>query len=205
MCICRCTCTIFFLPFYHSPPSYTHTHTLSLSLSLLPHPPPPLSPSLPPSPPSLPFPPSLSSGQERFQSITNRFYSDTHAVIIVYDITSVEAMSDLEFWVREVQYYLTQELENGMPVIIVGNKKDLTEGNDRGGGTMPFQVDFRQVQEVANSNGFMRPLECSAKTGANVKKIFHALATELVKRKGYNKPPSVHSTVKKPCACTNSS
>ena len=120
-------------------------------------------------------------------------------MIIVYDITSVEAFSDLEFWVREVQYYLTQELENGMPVIIVGNKKDLV---DRANPSQ-IMVDFRQIQEVANSNGFMRPLECSAKSGLNVKKIFHALATELVKRKGYQKPPSVRESTKRDCVCSS--
>ena len=98
-----------------------------------------------------------------------------------------------------------------MPVIIVGNKKDLVESNDSGGGgggnggTGMFAVDFRQIQEVANSNGFMRPLEISAKTGLNVKRIFHALATELVKRKGGHKMPSVHSSSKKDCACSGSS
>ena len=96
-----------------------------------------------------------------------------------------------------------------MPVIIVGNKKDLVDRNGAGGGTNGgggvFSVDFRQIQEVANSNGFMRPLEVSAKTGLNVKKIFHALATELVKRKGYDKPPNVYPSSKKPCACIDSS
>lgn len=29
------------------------------------------------------------AGQERFQSITNRFYADTRAAIIVYDIVEV--------------------------------------------------------------------------------------------------------------------
>lgn len=29
------------------------------------------------------------AGQERFQSITNRFYADTRAAIIVYDIIQV--------------------------------------------------------------------------------------------------------------------
>lgn len=144
----------------------------------------------------------MHAGQERFQSITNRFYSDTHAVVIVYDITSLEASSDLEFWIREVQYYLTQELEDGMPVIIVGNKKDLVDRNDPG---QASAVDFRHVQELSNSNGFMRPLECSAKSGLNVKKIFHALAAELVKRKGYNKPPSVTGTSRKDYCCSSDS
>ena len=90
-----------------------------------------------------------------------------------------------------------------MPVIIVGNKKDLVDRNDLG---QTSAVDFRHVQELSNSNGFMRPLECSAKSGLNVKKIFHALAAELVKRKGYNKPPSVTGTSRKEyCSCTSAS
>ena len=109
------------------------------------------------------------TGQERFQSITNRFYSDTHAVLIVYDVTSEESFHDVDFWVREVQYYLPQELDNGMPVLFVGNKRDLLDRSD------PDQksVKFRQVQEIANAYGFLKPIECSAKTGDNVKKAFN--------------------------------
>ena len=89
-----------------------------------------------------------------------------------------------------------------MPVIIVGNKKDLVDRNDPG---QASAVDFRHVQDLSNSNGFMRPLECSAKSGLNVKKIFHALAAELVKRKGYNKPPSVTGTSRKDYCCSSDS
>ena len=31
----------------------------------------------------------------------------------------------LDFCVREINYYLLRELENGLPVLFVGNKKDL--------------------------------------------------------------------------------
>ena len=119
------------------------------------------------------------AGQERFQSITNRFYQDTHAVLIIYDVISEESFHDVDFWVREVQYYLPQELDDGMPVLFVGNKKDLIDKNDEEQKT----VNFRQVQEIANAYGFLKPIECSAKSGDNVKKVFMSLATELLRRK----------------------
>ena len=123
-------------------------------------------------------PSPLSPGQERYQSITNRFYGDTHGVVIVYDIVQEETWSDVDFWVRELQYYLTRELEDGMPVLFVGNKKDLVDRNDEEQKT----VNFRQVQEVANAYGFLPPIEVSAKTGHSVDKAFTRLVKQLLKR-----------------------
>jgi len=153
-------------------------------------------------------------GQERFQSITNRFYSDSQAVIIVYDVTGEETIQDLDFWVREVNYYLLRELENGLPVLFVGNKKDLLSGDPNSPdaashrpediSTNPGGVVLRQVQELCNLNGFLRPFECSAKTGDNVQRIFTTIASELVKRKNI-KPnlsrPSMPSPDNGSCNC----
>lgn len=131
-------------------------------------------------------------GQERFQSITNRFYSDSQAVVIVYDITADDTLHDIEFWVREIQYYLLRELEEGMPIIFVGNKKDLMQKKDRNPGyreeVKDSTVIFRQVQEISNANGYLRPVECSAKTGENVQRVFHTIARELVKRRSQGSP-----------------
>ncbi len=138
------------------------------------------------------------SGQERFQSITNRFYSDTQAVIIVYDITSEDSLQDIEFWVKEVQYYLLRELEDGMPAIFVGNKKDVVDKLEyyHTPGYTDNSKDttyiFRQVQEISNSHSFLRPVECSAKTGENVQRIFDTIARELVRQK--NVKPSRTTT-----------
>lgn len=141
-----------------------------------------------------------SAGQERFQSITNRFYSDTQAVVIVYDITADESLHDIDFWVREVQYYLLRELEDGMPIMFVGNKKDLVQKRGDNPGykdeAKESTVMFRQVQELSNSNGYLRPLECSAKSGENVQRIFNTIAHELVKRK-HLKPAVTHPNVVK--------
>ena len=135
------------------------------------------------------------TGQERFQSITNRFYQDTHGVIIVYDIVAEESFHDLEFWVREVQYYLGQELEAGMPVLLVGNKKDLV---DRYNPDQPC-VKLPLVQEIAHAHGFMRPVECSAKTGDGVNKVFALIGQELVKHAKAKDGPKITHTKTKCC------
>lgn len=112
-------------------------------------------------------------------------------MIVVYDITAEDTLHDIEFWVREIQYYLLKELEDGMPIIFVGNKKDLVQQphnpgyRDAGKGDSSSSSGsiFKQVQEISHANSFLRPVECSAKTGENVQRIFHTIAHELAKRK----------------------
>ncbi len=139
------------------------------------------------------------TGQERFQSITNRFYSDSHAVIIVYDMMSEDAPHDLDFWVREIQYYLPLELEAGMPVLFVANKKDLIRRDE----IELRRTHFRQAQEVAHSNGFLPPVQSSAKTGENVAKVFQTVAEHLVRNRTSN-PPVIIGTTPKGCSACSS-
>lgn len=119
-------------------------------------------------------------------------------MIIVYDITAEDSLHDIDFWVKEIQYYLLRELEDGMPIIFVGNKRDLVQKKNHNPGYRDEVKDnamvFRQVQEISNVNGYLRPLECSAKTGENVPRIFNTIAHELVKRKS-SKPSGGHTNV----------
>ena len=119
------------------------------------------------------------SGQERFQSITNRFYSDTHGVIIVYDASTEEGYHELDFWVKEINYYLPRELENGLPVMFVGNKTDLLDSSSQ----EQSRSRIAHVHELANAHSFMKPMECSAKTGEGVAKIFDVIAKVMYSRK----------------------
>lgn len=72
-----------------------------------------------------------------------------------------------------------------MPIIFVGNKKDLVEKGEAGykEEAKDSTAIFKQIQEISNANGYLRPLECSAKTGANVQRIFSTIGHELVRRK----------------------
>lgn len=60
------------------------------------------------------------AGQESFQSITRIFYRGTQAVLLTYDITSMDSFLHIEKWFNEV-------LESAEPdalVFLVGNKCD---------------------------------------------------------------------------------
>ena len=83
-----------------------------------------------------------------------------------------------------------------MPVLFAGNKKDLIDKNYDPEQKM---VSFRQVQEIANAYGFIKPIECSAKTGENVKKVFMTLATELLRRRKQHVTTIVPSTKHRCC------
>ncbi len=71
------------------------------------------------------------AGQERFKTITNtyykstfKFYLDSNAVFVVYDITSKESFESVEnYWLNEVENYA----DPGTTLVLVGNKSDLKE------------------------------------------------------------------------------
>ena len=127
--------------------------------------------------------------------MTHRYYEKADAVILVYSIHDEESFRDIEFWMNEVHHYLSVA-DSNIPVLIVGNKLDLS--------VMDHVVNFRTVQELTKSLGTLPPVQCSAKTGENVRKVFHIIATELYKIN--QRSPAVHVTpVTKQTFCSSCS
>ena len=123
------------------------------------------------------------AGQERYQTVTHRYYERADAVILVYSIDDEDSFRDIEFWMNEVRHYLSIS-DSLIPVLIVGNKLDLLGAE--------HTVNFRTVLELTKSLGILPPVQCSAKTGENVRKVFHIITTELYKRS--QRSPTVHIT-----------
>lgn len=95
-----------------------------------------------------------------------------------------------------MQHYLGLELDNGMPVLIVGNKKDLV---DRYNPDQPT-VKLHLVQEIAHANNFLQPVECSAKSGEGVNKVFGLIGQELVRRSKGKAGPKITPSRKGCCS-----
>ncbi|KAJ3435382.1 ras and ef-hand domain-containing protein [Anaeramoeba flamelloides] len=63
------------------------------------------------------------AGQERFRTMSNSFYRNAHAVMIVFDITNKDSFKNVPFWVENVKNYSNENVL----ICLVGNKSDLEE------------------------------------------------------------------------------
>jgi small GTP-binding protein len=98
------------------------------------------------------------AGQERFRSISPLYYRGAHVGIIVFDRTSPPSLEAASSWIEELRTHGT----SGIPLILVGNKSDLTDSitSDRAGVT--------QLTESTGATYF----EVSALSGQNVEEMF---------------------------------
>ncbi|XP_074550927.1 ras-related protein Rab-33B isoform X2 [Halichoeres trimaculatus] len=123
------------------------------------------------------------AGQERFRkSMVEHYYRSVHAVIFVYDVTSLSSFESIPEWIEECKRHCVGPL---VPRIMVGNKCDLRDRRE---------VPTSAAQCLADSYNF--PLfETSAKEPAekeHVDAIFLTLAYRLKSHKPLRlKQPSV--------------
>lgn len=114
------------------------------------------------------------AGQERFRrSMVEHYYRSVHAVIFVYDVTSLSSFESIPEWVDECSRHSVGPM---VPRIMVGNKCDLRDRRE---------VSTSAAQCLADSYNF--PLfETSAKDPAekeHVDAIFLTLAYRLKSHK----------------------
>ncbi|XP_031572326.1 ras-related protein Rab-13-like isoform X2 [Actinia tenebrosa] len=105
------------------------------------------------------------AGQERFRTMTKSQFRGTKGVLLVYDITKDFSYDQLQFWIKSIKESKLDHEE----FLIVGNKYDLNDERE---------VPKTRGEELAKSLG-VKYMETSAKTGRNVKEVFHSLATQM--------------------------
>lgn len=102
------------------------------------------------------------AGQELFNQIRGKFYTGSHAVLIVYDVTNPKTFNSVERWYKDM-------IKTGeKPGFLIGNKIDL-----------PAQVNKLDAKNLADKLG-LEYVETSAKTGENVDLVFQKLAEKLI-------------------------
>ena len=106
------------------------------------------------------------SGAERFRCVCQRYYKESHGIILIYDITSKESFGVADYFLNDLR---KSEISNVIPIFLVGNKMDLEEGR---------KITFEEGEKFAKENGLMF-CECSIKTGENIDFIFNKLANEI--------------------------
>ncbi len=116
------------------------------------------------------------AGQERYKSLETHYYRDADAALLVYNIVDEESFTSVcDYWLKETQRYLPDEAV--IPIQLVCNKSDLISTDS----SVDDYVPFDDVKEYADAYGILQPIQCSAKTGHNINKIFNVIASELYK------------------------
>ena len=105
------------------------------------------------------------AGQENYRSITRAYYKNSVCAILVYDITNRDSFEHISNWIEDC---LSQSPKTVF-MVLVGNKSDLNEQR---------KVSLEEGQQMAKNNNMMF-FETSAKSGANVDKIFEQSAKEI--------------------------
>lgn len=106
------------------------------------------------------------AGQENFQSITKIFYRGAHAVLLTYNITSLDSFSNMDYWHSEFK----SQSEPDALAYLIGNKKDCEDQRE---------VDLDKAEKFRDIKGIDMFNETSAKTGENVKDTFLSIAKML--------------------------
>ena len=125
------------------------------------------------------------AGQETYKSITRSYFRGASGALLVFDITRRETFEHATSWLQD----LRQIAEEGIVVILVGNKSDLTNSSTVTRGPVSEThgltsenkraVTVPEAEEWCRKNGVMRYVETSAKSGEGVERAFLEVAERI--------------------------
>mmetsp|Transcript_33239 Transcript_33239/g.56783 ORF Transcript_33239/g.56783 Transcript_33239/m.56783 type:complete len:202 (+) Transcript_33239:28-633(+) len=122
------------------------------------------------------------AGQERFHSLAPMYYRGAQAAIVVYDITSPSSFERAKAWVSELQV----EGNPDVVIALAGNKADMEDSR---------AISEGQGKVYAEKLGLVF-MECSAKTGQNVKELFNEVAKRMPRISSATRPQPKTTTVR---------
>ena len=108
------------------------------------------------------------AGQERFRAVIQQYYYDSHAVLVVFDLTNPKSFSDLKYWVEQIN----NNFDNNVIRFLLGNKCDKTK---------EIKIKREDIEKFGKDFGFLY-YETSAKMNTNLEECFIDLA-KLIKER----------------------
>ncbi|KAL8995041.1 MAG: hypothetical protein Q9169_005140 [Polycauliona sp. 2 TL-2023] len=124
------------------------------------------------------------AGQETYKSITRSYFRGASGALLVFDITRRSTFDHATEWLTD----LRQIAEEGIVVVLVGNKSDLaaastvtSDGNENKGLEKENKraVTREEAEEWCQRNGVLRYVETSAKSGEGVENAFLEVAERI--------------------------
>lgn len=123
------------------------------------------------------------AGQETYKSITRSYFRGASGALLVYDITRRSTFEHATGWLHD----LRQIAEEGIVVVLVGNKRDLAAASTVNGGQAENKLDAdnkravtkEEAEEWCRANGVLKYVETSAKSGEGVEGAFLDVAERI--------------------------
>ncbi len=106
------------------------------------------------------------SGSRSFTKVRKFYYTDSNAVLILFDYTKIKTLENITEWLEEAHYYVK---DMSIPYLLIGNKIDLVENRD---------AIKNKAEQLANeySCSFF---ETSSLTGEGIDELFTSLISNL--------------------------
>ena len=107
------------------------------------------------------------AGQEKYRSITKTLFLRVQGIITIFDLTKEETFINLKSWINSIK----EECGNNMPILIIGNKCDLTE----------YRVVKKETAYKYAKKEKIEYIETSSKTGENIKNSVDIICSKVIK------------------------
>ena len=122
------------------------------------------------------------AGQEDYDRLRPLSYPDTDVILMCFSIDSPDSLENIpEKWTPEVKHFCPN-----VPIILVGNKKDLRNDENTKRELMKMKQEPVRPEEGRAMHDQIRAyayLECSAKTKEGVREVFETATRAALQTK----------------------
>jgi Ras-related protein Rab-2A len=115
------------------------------------------------------------AGQETYKSITRSYFRGASGALLVFDLSRRSSFDSVTAWLND----LRQIAEEGIVVILVGNKSDLADQTTNIEGGKRRAVTKEEAEDWCRREGVVRYVETSAKSGEGVERAFLEVAERI--------------------------